>query len=412
MAYRRVKPNLTPTGRVSHVSSERSPIPPIEFEKPVKFEAPIRPKFEPIDKYKTTTTSEQWNKSSYEYQVLKPKPVPAKQPQTQSQSKPYQKPTYKQPTRYYTAVAGTPQHSLNPLATETCNQMHMQEHTESCHRVINMSSTKRVLQFDNKQQEFYQQSQQQAKQQPIHFEQKSFTEKLEPFPFKTEQTSTYTNRQRLPPPPTPTKFVPGDFRESDYDSEIESVRIRPIWTPNPSNPSDSDEPQYRRVKAPTSSRSMSLTKSYDSQERIQTPMDFDTAMPEMPSKINIHRTPSSSPQYYAPQDSYRTQTLDRYLTKKKSSFKSARDDIDVTPRKYGYSPVGSSYEQNYNTSQKMNKQYQYHSQASSSDARTKENIKPILKRPQSAPGSGQVYRDESRVSQYGKLVFNIVYFII
>lgn len=395
-----MKPNLTPTGRASYVSSERSPVPPSEFEKPLKFDSSVRPKFEPIDKHQTTTTSEQWNKSSFEYQVLKPKPVTAKQPQIQTKS--YQKPSYKQPTQYYTAIAGTPQHNLNSLATETCNQVQMQEHTESCHRVVNMSSTKRVIQFDNKQQECYQQLQQQQKQQPYHYEQSSFKEKLEQFPFKAD-ANAYTGRQRLPPPPTPTKFVPGDVRESDYDSEVESVRIRPIWTPNPS---DSDEPHYRRVRAPTSSRSISLPKSYDSQGRILTPMEFDTATPELPSKINIHRTPSSSPQYYAPQESYRTQTLDRYLTKKKSSFKSARDDIDVTPRKYGYSPVNSGYEQNYSSSQKLNKQYQYHNQTSSAgDGRIKENIKPILKRPQSAPGSGQAYREESKVSQYGEFNF-------
>lgn len=397
MAYRPVQPNLTPTGRASYVSSERSPIPPPEFEKQLKFGSTPRPKFEPIDKLKTTSTSEQWNKSSYEYQVLKPKPVPAKHPQPQPKPYAQQRPTYKQPTQYYTAIAGTPQHNSKSLATETCNQMQMQEQSESCHRVVNMSSTKRVIQFDSRQEQ-----QQQSYQYPYQYQQTvSRDEKLEPFPFKPD-AGVYTSRQRLPPPPTPTKFIPGETRETDYDSEVDSVRIRPLWTPNPS---DSDDPHYRRVKAPTPSRSVSLPRSIEPQSRILTPMEFDAATPEMPTKISIHRTPSSSPQYYASPDSYRTQTLDRYITKKKNTFKSVKDDIEITPPKYGYSSVNTGSDYSYNTSHKFIKQYQQHGQNSSSDRKTKECIKPILKRPQSAPNANQVYREESKVSQYGECNF-------
>jgi len=133
-------------------------------------------------------------------------------------------------------------------------------------------------------------------------------------------TSVYCPRQRLPLPPTPTKFTPSEFRESDYDSEIDSVRIRPVWSPNP----NTNEPQYRRVIPPTPTRSVSLPRNY---ERILTPMEFDRVPPEMPSKIRI--SPPPSPHYFT--DSHRTQTLDRFLSKKKSkSHVTTRDDIGIS----------------------------------------------------------------------------------
>lgn len=379
--YKPIKPIFTPTGRISNVSSERSPIPPTEFERTLKFEGAARPKFEPINKYKMTTRLEQSCKSedTREYQVHKPKPVSAKT------YLPQPKPTQAKSTQYYTAIAGPPYHNKNAVATELCNRMEMQEHTESCHRVINMSSTKRFIEFD--------------KQQKQHHH-TTFDEQLEPFPFKAATVHSYAERPKLPPPPTPTKFIPAEFRESDYDSEIEAARIRPLWTPNPS---DSDEPHFRSVKAPMPNRSVSVPRNYERYERILTPMDFDHAMPEMPSKI--HRTPSSSPQYYdgttsssttAAYDQYKTQTLDRYVTKKKSNaWKKTQDDIDVAPAAahYGYQPN----ERNYVT-----QQYDYlRNQFKDSSRQTEQPIKPILKRAQSVSDSPQAYRDESRVSQYG-----------
>lgn len=361
--YKPIKANFTPTGRYSNVSSERSPIPPAEFERPRKLDGPARPKFEPIDKYKTTSRLEQSCKTeTRDYQVHKPKPVSAKSYLPQPKSSP------SKPTQYYTATAGPPHHNKNTVATEMCNRMEMQEHTESCHRVVNMSSTKRVIEFDR---------QQHQRQQYTGLE-----EPLEPFPFKA---SSYTQRPKLPPPPTPTKFIPVELRESDYDSEIDAARIRPLWTPNPS---DSDEPHYRPVKAPTPSRSVSVPRNYERYERILTPMEFDDAMPEMPTKI--YRTPSTSPQF-------KTQTLDRYITKKKSNaWKQTQDDIDIVSaatQQYRYPP---------NDRRRVTHQYDHqHKDYTDSSQSVQQPIKPILKRAQSVTDSPQAYRDESRVSQYG-----------
>lgn len=327
--YKPVKSMTTPTGRVSTISSDRSPVPPTEFEKPLKFDGLMRPKFEPIDKYK---------KSSETSRVLKPKPVSAK---------PYSppKPNHSYPTQYYTATAGPPYHNQNPMATEISNTMQMREQTESCHRVVNMSSTKRVIHFDKQEQQ----------RQETTFE--------EQYPF---QASSYTQRPKLPPPPTPVKFIPSEFRESDYDSEVESVRIRPRWTPNPS---DSEEPHFRSVKAPTPSRSGSVPRGYSQFDRIQTPMEFDRGPVELPSKIA--HTSSPTPQYFT-RNNYCTQTLDRYISKKKhtTAYRTAQDDMNV-PR-------------------------------SSAPRYVSENIKPILKKTPADSDSPQVYREESKSSQYGK----------
>lgn len=375
--YKPIKAHFTPTGRISNVSSERSPVPPTEFARPMKLDGPARPKFEPIDKYKTTTRMEKSCKTeTRDYQVLKPKPVSAKT------YLPQPKPTPTRPTQYYTATAGPPYHNKNAVATEMCNRMEMQEHTESCHRVVNMSSTQRVIEFDRQQHQQYQNN--------------SLEEPLEPFPFKA--SNSYTQRTKLPPPPTPTRFIPAEFRESDYDSEIESARIRPLWTPNPS---DSDEPHYRPVKAPTPNRSVSVPRNYERYERVLTPMEFDNAMPEMPSRI--HRTPSSSPPYYGggggssntAYDQFKTQTLDRYVTKKKSNaWKKTQDDIAISSGsapQYCYQPIPDEREHS-------TKQYEYqHKEIEQAS----QPIKPILKRAQSVTDSPQAYRDESRVSQYG-----------
>ncbi|MPC14700.1 Myopalladin [Portunus trituberculatus] len=70
---------------------------------------------------------------------------------------------------------------------------------------------------------------------------------LEPFPFELEPSKP--RRERGPPPPKPKKFVKGEFRESDYDSDFEG-RMRPKWKPAES---DVEDPEYTSVRPPPSS---------------------------------------------------------------------------------------------------------------------------------------------------------------
>lgn len=308
--YKPVKPNLTQTGRLSKLSSEASPIPPHEFDKQLRYEGAVRPKFEPIEKCQTTSTSERFRKitSDHQHQVFKPKPLQAKQC---SRSKS----PNNQPTQYYTATAGPPFHNQN-IATETSSHMEMREATESSKRIVNISSTKKVIQFDQ------------------HHAQNTFEQHREPF---VQSPAPFTGRPKLPPPPTPTKFIAENFRESDYDSEIESIKIRPMWTPNPD--SEAENKRYRRVSAPTTPGRASASRTNTHFERILTPMEFDVGPVEMPSKIS----PSPIAQYNIPQASYKTQTLDRFRSKKKFNSRgtTSQDDINIAHSTPKYSSLRS-----------------------------------------------------------------------
>lgn len=63
----------------------------------------------------------------------------------------------------------------------------------------------------------------------------------ESFPFSPEPDRSRRSTS-VPPPPTPSKFIRGEFRESDYESEVESAKIKPKWTPGGS---DADALHYR-----------------------------------------------------------------------------------------------------------------------------------------------------------------------
>ena len=78
---------------------------------------------------------------------------------------------------------------------------------------------------------------------------------LEPFPFEPEPAKQ--RRERGPPPPKPKKFMKGEFRESDYDSDFEA-KMRPKWKPADS---DVEDPEYTSViPPPTSDRRPSRNK--------------------------------------------------------------------------------------------------------------------------------------------------------
>lgn len=333
--YRPIKPILTPTtGRSSAISLGQSPIPPSAFEMPQRF----------------TSTNEHQSTVTRDFQVLKPKAVSARP--IPNQTRPYSSQSAHSP-QFYTAVAGPPYHNQRNVC-EASSRMEMHESTESSKRIMtsSSSSSRKVITFDEQQQ---QQQQQQS--------QATYDKQLESFPFTVSPTPSLT-RQKLRPPPTPTKFTPGEFRESDYDSEIESIKIRPIWTPNLL---ESDRIHYRHVSPPSSSRGASVPRHHF--ERILTPMEFDTNNVEMPTSIKC--LPSSSPTYGSQQaHQFRTQTLDRFRSKKKISSQTlgsiSQDDINIMHSTPKYSRMRSPAQPQ-------------HQQES------------------------QTYREESRSSQYGKL---------
>lgn len=392
-------------------------MPPTFLDQPPKFDGPPRPKFQPIEKPKQTSPFPQPsnNRSTAQPPVqtlFKPTPVVPTRPLPQQAQRPQQPPQQQFSTQFYTAVSGPPQH----IASETRNQMHMRESTETSQRIVNMTQTKRIIQFD-------------AGSSSSSFESKPYAvSHPTPSPQPKQQPSPQQrsgSRQATTPAgtATPTKFVPCEMRDTSYESEVESTRIRPLWTPNAS---DSEEPQYRRVNAPSAGRSASLPRPTNGAPKpaIPTPMEFDNKPVQLPSQISfnaVQQQPKPKPQQH------KTQTLDRYssstktttqkfTTTKQSSTKQsstnqtvARQLFDLQPEappEYGFiaaleqqSPVdGMKATLAARTQQFMN------DVAQESARRSNGNQMQSTSTSTSGPngGSPQAYRDESRVSQYGK----------
>ncbi|XP_053952612.1 muscle M-line assembly protein unc-89 isoform X12 [Anastrepha ludens] len=442
--YRVVFPP-TPTPKSHLTNGHKSPVvvitpSPMEFEPtPPAVSTYPRQKFEPIQKEirHEFTTESQEHKQHFQQQkaqqqqqyqqqtVYKPKPVAAKfiaATQQQQERQQHQPPTPRtQPALYYNAIAGTPLH-MAKMATETKNVMHMKESSETCQRVVNMQQTKRVIHFDS-------QKEQQERQ---------VSTPLEPFPYSVSPNRfTPTRQTRAPPPATPTKFVPGEFRESDYDSEIENAKIHPLWTPQ----GEYGPLRFRHVEPPQTGRACSVPRSY---ERVLSPMEFDRG-PEMPKKIQIdsnelRKQRGSSLSAGTTTSKQNTQSLNRHTSMQSSSSSSyqqryqtlqpdhtvaekrfPRDDMNLkvgSPPKYGYIQSHIEQQGKQMSSSFLQKSHQFINDISSDlQQKTSKSTKlyngvaepKIITHSfrlgfQRAPSEGdnkpQAYRDESRVSQY------------
>jgi hypothetical protein len=82
--------------------------------------------------------------------------------------------------------------------------------------------------------------------------------------------------------------MPGEFRESDYESDYEGARIKPRWTPGNS---DTEEPQYRKVRLPPVTRSTSVPAKLAGS--VPTPMEFDTEPVVLPSPLKVNEQPKT-----------------------------------------------------------------------------------------------------------------------
>lgn len=285
-----------------------------------------------------------------------------------------------QRTQYYRSTTSAPYH--NAIQTETSNIMHFDESSEHCKRTVSLQQTTKVIKFGDQRKSEY-------------------SEKLEPFPFKPEP-----ERQRagsLPPPPTPSKFIPGEFRESDYESEVEGARIKPKWSPGGGV---NDALHYRKVRAPAASRSSSVPAPVD---RILSPMEFDK-QPYLPSQqistVDHHRTVQK--RFNEVQSSQ--------IAKRSHSYEPpAKRETHLqpgTPPEYGYI---ADQKLTKSTATKIASQHMdsmTHAFKSKTqkfvrdimnDVNKQTTQKPILK--PTADGDAQVYREESRAAQYGKNYF-------
>lgn len=375
-AYRPVRPVLTPTQQ-AHVPCRKSPTPPTEFDNPPHIEGPPRPKFEPIEKFKSET------KHTQQSVVFKPKPVSAINV-TDVIVKPAAQPVILQPgtppeigyipgprkTQYYKSTVSAPY--TNAIQTETSNIVHFDESTQNSYRTVSVQQTHKVIKFGDQ----YRQQEQ----------------KLEPFPFTPEPERKRATS--VPPPPTPSKFVPGEFRESDYESEVECTRIKPKWSPV----GKEDGLQYRKVRAPFTSRSSSVPSP---KERVMTPMEFDTQPPLMPGHISNDMVDGGASRHQSLYKKF-SDSQSNQVMKRSHSYEPALQP--GPPPEYGYVTKTAATKMASEHMDSMTKEFKSKTQKFVTDimgdVNKKQSTKPILKKP--ADSDAQVYREESRAAQYGK----------
>jgi len=82
---------------------------------------------------------------------------------------------------------------------------------------------------------------------------------LEPFPFKPDTPQLKT--AKCPPPPTPSKFIKGNFAESDYESDYES-RMNVKWRPLSDG---GQELQFKPVRPPSTTEQLKRPQSVEPQ---------------------------------------------------------------------------------------------------------------------------------------------------
>lgn len=171
---------------------------------------------------------------------------------------------------YYEGKTGTPYHKA--VGTEMKKTVRMDESTESTRRIVTVEQTSRVIKFGEE-------SLQNANQQHQHQQQQE----------RKQQQNFYTV-------PKPTRFVQGQFRESDYESDADSARIRAKWAPTDS---ETEEPRYRRVNAPTMSRSpiVTMPPSESENERSETERRRHSSYVQIKSDNEEYLRPGSPPQY-------------------------------------------------------------------------------------------------------------------
>ncbi|XP_076385572.1 uncharacterized protein LOC105662897 isoform X4 [Megachile rotundata] len=249
--------------------------------------------------------------------------------------------------QYYEARSGIPFH--NAIGTETKKTVRMDESTENSRRIVTVEQTSRVIKFGD---------------------QKSDYEKQK---YKV---------------PTPKKFVQGQFRESDYESDIDT-RIKPKWAPPES---DTEEPRYRKVQPPTT-KSVRSSSAPVRQEHVVSPMEFDTGPPVLRRQTSMSQIRDES----------------RFDSQVKRQV--SRQDETLKPG----SPPEFGYISRSDVKKAANHVASRHMSDMTSSFRSKtekfvtdiqsdlKQGKPILKQPVDtrADDEPRTYREESRLSEHG-----------
>ncbi|XP_065571252.1 titin-like isoform X3 [Artemia franciscana] len=148
--------------------------------------------------------------------------------------------------------------NLPTLGVETAQKMKMRETTANSLRFVSVEQTTRVIKLDKGSDK----TKRNSARNSLELSQKIMDPDsdgegerkrkqrqeeiiLEPFPFTPDPPRPRAPKGNLPP--VPKKFLKGESRESDYESDIEHLRFRPKWTPAGS---DTEDPTYRKVTIP------------------------------------------------------------------------------------------------------------------------------------------------------------------
>lgn len=183
--------------------------------------------------------------------------------------------------QFYEAHTSVP--FTNAVGTETKKTVKMDESTETTRRIVTVEQTSRVIKFGDT------------------------------APIPKQQTNYHV--------PVPKKFVQGQFRESDYESDVDSGRIRAKWTPADS---DTEEPYYRKVQPPAA-KSPRLSSTPIRQTRVVSPMEFDSGPPTTSLTSQIRK-----------EDVDGTISHQRYQQQRTASGKSDGTLQPGSPPEYGF----------------------------------------------------------------------------
>ncbi|CAK9797379.1 TTN [Anthophora quadrimaculata] len=285
--YRRVQPPV-PKQPTRPKSTEPEPLPPSKFDVPPQTMGPPRPTITKEQEEricKKTTTYKRQEKEITEqqkFQVVQPPPTielkPGSPPiyvQPAMKSPTPKSPPIKKPESPKFKVKTFQQESGYMADTDEPRQQKtsLQSMQKTSHMESRTSySESRSEYFESKSYDSRQQQQKkqtfgptvssiakQPTQQPPSVQRSSFVEKsyassASPSRFSSTKETVYstdqshkkleTTKKILPPSPSPSKFVKGEFRESDYESDYDG-RIPPLWKPRGY---ESDDQSFRPVK--------------------------------------------------------------------------------------------------------------------------------------------------------------------
>jgi len=291
-SYRKVKPPsaVSPTKRPH--SAMGHAVPPSEFEKPPPLQGPSKHsplppttiskssknKIIKTEEFLERSFSKESKSTQHKVPVLKPgsppkyeeAPVPRHKPTCAKPGSPKTKPKNIQPAppdSGYMADTDEPpqQHKITTRTEESLvTRTEQSVSYEQSRSEKKISSSTPQTKISSKKESFKTEAQSSIQRQD--------ETSLEPFPFKPDPVRA-AKRPMGPPPPSPSKFIKGEFRESDYESEYE-VKIRPIWHPNDTTEDMTFRP-VRPVLTPVSGRSQNLGRTPTPPTEFEQPPSFN-----------------------------------------------------------------------------------------------------------------------------------------